>query len=213
MQFYDIIMLAVLLAAIGFGAIKGLAWQVASMAAIFLSYFVAIQLKQPVSAYLDLKEDWEGIGVMLGLYLASSLVIWVVFGFIRKIIDRVKLRDFDRHAGAVLGAVKGVIVGMIITLFAVSLLSDEQKKSVCGSYSGYLITKIIDRAEAALPAEVHAQLHGYLEKLDRELSHDHPEHPPHSHAADSVENTDLDEAARTAKKLLDAGSQILDGQR
>jgi len=220
MQVYDIIMLAVLLSAVVFGAWKGLAWQLASLCAIFLSYFAAYQLRGPVARYFGLEEKWEGIMVMLGLYLATSLVIWVIFGYIRKIIDRVKLQDFDRHAGAVLGAVKGVILCMIITLFAVTLMSDSQKENICCSYSGYFMAKVISQAHVVMPTEVRDVLHPYLHRLDQELTHDHPGHDHTSHdnkASDSDNESTLEqdaiETARTAKKLLEVGSEIFDKTR
>ena len=42
MQPYDIVMLIVLALAIVWGAWKGLAWQIASLASIVLSYMVAL---------------------------------------------------------------------------------------------------------------------------------------------------------------------------
>src|SRR5690349_18392900 len=42
MQAYDIIMLAVLAGSTLFGFAKGMAWQMASLASLFLSYFVAL---------------------------------------------------------------------------------------------------------------------------------------------------------------------------
>jgi len=218
MQIYDIIMLAVLLSAVVFGAWKGLAWQLASLCAIFVSYLVAYQFRVPVARYLGMEEKWEGIMVMLGLYLITSLVIWVVFGYIRKIIDRVKLQDFDRHAGAVLGAVKGVILCMIITLFAVTLMSESQKEDICCSYSGYFMAKVIDQAHVAMPSEVHDVLHPYLNRLDKELTHDHPgDHTSHDHSgsaeSDHSPEQEAIEAARTAKKAFEIGSEIFEKTR
>lgn len=222
MQIYDIIMLAVLLAAIGFGAWKGLAWQLASISAIFVSYLVALKFKQSVAESLGFTEEWEKICVMLGLYLLTSLTIWVVFGYIRKIIDKVKLQEFDRQAGAVLGAVKGVILCLIITLFAVSLLGDNQKHSICCSHSGYFMAKLIDKIEVAAPVEVHHAIGPYLEKLDRELTQDHDHvHGGHSHESDHSQHSltsDVHlseeelEAARTAKKLFDLGKEALNNR-
>ena len=38
---YDLFLIIILIGAVVFGALKGLAWQVASLSAIFVSYFVA----------------------------------------------------------------------------------------------------------------------------------------------------------------------------
>ena len=41
MELYDIFMIVVLVAATVFGAWKGMAWQLASLASMFVSYFAA----------------------------------------------------------------------------------------------------------------------------------------------------------------------------
>ena len=206
MQTYDMIMLAVMLAAIVFGAWKGLAWQIASLSAIFVSYFVAYQLREPVSQYINVGSPWDRILAMLGVYLFVSLIIWIIFGYVRKIIDRVKLQDFDRHAGAVLGAVKGVILCMIITLFAVALLGENQKEKICCSYSGYVIAKVIDRIKDVL--------HPYLEKLDSELGHNHTQR---DESQNDVPPTESEPASPsgfdTARKLLDAAEESFNSKR
>ena len=169
MQIYDIIMIAVLVAAILFGAWKGLAWQVASLAAIFVSYFVALTFRAPVAAMIKTEEPWNKFIAMFGLFIVTSLGIWILFGFISRSIERFHLKDFDRHAGAVLGAVKGALLCLVITFFAVTLLSDAQKQAIVNSYSGHFIAKTIDKLDAVMPKEVHQVVQPYLEKLDKEL--------------------------------------------
>lgn len=173
METYDFIMLGVLVGSILFGIWKGLAWQLASISALVVSYFVAYQFRTPVSNFISAEPPWNRVAAMAIVYLVCSLVIWIAFGFIRRFIDRVKLKDFDRHAGALLGAVTGVILCTIITLFAVTLLDDDKKHLVCCSQSGYYIAKGIDRVYPAMPPEAHDILGPYLERLDNELEHDH----------------------------------------
>lgn len=171
MQIYDIIMLAVIVGAILFGAWKGLAWQLASFAAIVLSYIVALNFREPVSRLIAAKPPWNVFLAMLILYLGTSLAVWITFRFVRDFIDRVKLKEFDRHTGAVLGAAKGVILCVIITLFSVALLGEEQKRAVCQSNSGYYISLLIDKVHVAMPDEIHDVLHPYLHELDEEIKH------------------------------------------
>ena len=171
MQIYDIIMLAVIVAAVLFGAWKGLAWQLASFAAIVLSYVVALSFREPVSQLIAAQPPWNIFLAMLILYLGTSLAVWLTFRFVRDFIDRVKLKEFDRHAGAVLGAAKGVILCVIITLFSVALLGEEQKRAVCQSHSGYYISLLIDKVHVAMPEEIHDVLHPYLHEFDEEIKH------------------------------------------
>jgi hypothetical protein len=110
---------------------------------------------------------------MLIIYLATSLAIWIAFRFVSEIIERVKLKEFDRHAGAVLGLGRGVLWCVIITLFAVTLLSDERKEQIVHSRSGYYIAVLLDKSHAIMPEEVHEVIAPYIHKLDGRLDDDH----------------------------------------
>lgn len=172
MQIYDILMLAVVVAAVAFGAWKGLAWQIASLAAIVLSYLVALNFRDPVAQLISAEPPWNIFLAMLILYVVTSLAVWLAFRVVRDFIDRVKLKEFDRHTGAVLGAVKGVILCVIITLFAVTLLGEDQKRAVCQSRSGYYISLLIDKVHVAMPSEIHDVIHPYLHNLDEQIHHE-----------------------------------------
>ncbi len=125
MQTYDYVMIGVMAAAILFGAWKGLAWQVASLSAIFVSYIVALQFRAPVAAMISVDPPLNGFIAMFAIYAACSLGIWIAFGFVRSYIERFHLRDFDRQAGALLGAIKGALLCIVVTIFAVTLLGQE----------------------------------------------------------------------------------------
>ncbi|QDU98451.1 CvpA family protein [Lignipirellula cremea] len=176
MQIYDMIMLAVLLAAVLFGFWKGLAWQIASLSAVFLSYFVSYQFRDVVAAQLGVDEKWNSMLAMLILYVGTSLLVWLGFRVVKNGLNRMKLKEFDSQLGATLGAVKGGILCLIITFFALTLLSDAQKHQVCCSYSGYVMGRTIDRLNVLLPEEAHAAIGPYLDRLDQELEHDHSGH-------------------------------------
>ena len=46
---------------------------------------------------------------MLVLYIVTSLAIWFLFRMVSGIVNRVKLREFDRQMGALFGLAKGVL--------------------------------------------------------------------------------------------------------
>jgi membrane protein required for colicin V production len=132
MEPYDIFMIAVLLGSILFGAWKGLAWQLASIAALVVSYFVAFQFREPVSNLIKAEPPWNKVAAMAIVYVVCSLGIWIAFGFVRRFIDKVKLKDFDRHAGALVGAVNGVILCTVITLYTFRGYSAGRRKEAHG---------------------------------------------------------------------------------
>ncbi|MFP6694711.1 MAG: CvpA family protein [Pirellulales bacterium] len=175
MQFYDLIMIAVLIGAMVFGAWKGLAWQLASLASLVVSYFVALQFSSSVAPYIMEREPANKFVAMLIIYVVCSLIIWGLFRLVSNMIDRIQLREFDRQMGALVGIAKGILLCVAITFFAVSLTEDPTRKSIMTSKSGYYIGYAIDQAHAVMPAEIHDVVHPYLHKLDEQLEHDHVE--------------------------------------
>ncbi len=169
MQPYDICMILVLLGATAFGAWKGLMWQLASMAAIVVSYIVAVRFRQPVAAAINVEQPWNLFIAMLLLYLGTSLVIWIGFRFISDFIDRIRLKEFDRQVGALFGLAKGVVLCVLITLFAVALSSDHRRRQIIDSKSGYYIAVLLDRSHAVMPAEMHDVIGPYVDSLDERL--------------------------------------------
>ncbi len=174
MQPYDILMLAVLLVSIFFGAIKGMAWQLAAMASLLLSGVVAVTFSGPLAPFFGDEEAWNRCIAMLVLYVGTSLGIWLIFRMVSGIIDRVRLKEFDRQLGAVFGATKGVLWCLIITFFAVTL-SEPARQQVLKSRSGFFAAVLIQRGEPLLPPAITNYLGGYLRQMQEKLD---PNAPP-----------------------------------
>jgi len=170
MYVYDLIMLAVIVAATAFGAHKGLIWQLASISSIVVSYFVALQYREQLAVMINAEPPWNTALAMLIIYAVTSLVIWIVFQMVRDVIDRFRLREFDHQMGALVGAAKGALLCVIITIFGVALLSQEQRSAICHSFSGQQIAKLVHRAAPVIPQDIRTVLDPYLE-----------EHPPGPH--------------------------------
>jgi membrane protein required for colicin V production len=165
MQVYDIIMLAVLIGATLFGAWKGLAWQVASLASILVSYYVALQFRQGLAQWIDATPPWNLFAAMLILFVSTSLLIWIAFGVVARFLDRLKLKEFDRQIGALLGLAKGIVLCVIITLFSVTLLGNAPREQIVHSYSGYCIALLLHKSQPVMPDEVRQVLDPYLNHL------------------------------------------------
>lgn len=170
MSFYDILMFAVFAGAILFGLWKGLAWQLASLAAIFISYVVAMQFRGQVANLIQAPAPWNMFGAMLILYLGSSFVIWVAFGYIRRTIERFHLKEFDRQAGAILGALKGALLCMVITMFAVTVADERVRSAVVTSKSGNFLARSINQLSAVVPKELHDILDPMLNQFNQKVS-------------------------------------------
>lgn len=169
MQAYDLIMLIVLAATTIFGAIKGFAWQVASLASIVASYVVAYLFRNDVAKMINAQPPWNLFLAMLLLYFGSSLIIWMAFRLVSTSIDKVKLKDFDRQLGAGFGMIKGVALCLIITMFAMTLLGASQQQRIANSRSGLYISKILANSGGILPAEIKQIVGPYIDNVERKL--------------------------------------------
>ena len=69
MEIYDLFMLGIVVVAALLGAMKGLAWQIASAAAFVGSYIVALTFYPQLAVHIDAEEPWNK-------YLAMFASIW-----------------------------------------------------------------------------------------------------------------------------------------
>ncbi len=196
MEAYDVFMLLVLIAATIFGVWKGMAWQVASLASLVVSYFVALKASPQIAPMFGEQAPWNRYLAMLALYLVTSLVIWMAFRVVSGMIDRVKLSEFDRQIGGLFGLAKGVLLCVAITIFAVSLLPEQHKQTILESRSGYYIAVLLDKSHNVIPPELHDVLHPYIHQAQEQLNpnsfHFHGHHNAEEHRRWAEETTNDD---------------------
>ncbi|MEM9410723.1 MAG: CvpA family protein [Planctomycetota bacterium] len=174
MSLYDILMIVVFVGAILFGLWKGLAWQVASLAAIFVSYFVALNFSGALSEYISEIAPWNRFAAMLILYIGTSLIVWMGYGYLKSTIARLQLRGFDTQAGGLLGGLKGLALCMVITLFSVTLFGDKVSDDVIESRTGSYLAAGINRLNLIVPDEFHAVLDKHVQKFNNNLAEKDP---------------------------------------
>lgn len=150
---YDLVMLGILAAAAVLGYLKGMVWQVAWIAGIAASTFVALRFGSEVAPYVGQQPPWNRLIAMLALYVATSLAVWLVFRVISGAINAVHLSAFDRQLGLVLGLAKGALLCVVITFFSVTL-APAYRHQIVGSRSGRLVAELIVRADEFLPREI-----------------------------------------------------------
>jgi membrane protein required for colicin V production len=177
MQTYDLIMLAVLAAATIFGFWKGLAWQIASIASLVVSYFIALKFADRLAPMVSEHAPWNKFVAMLLIYAGASLAIWMIYRAIGGAIDRVKLNEFDRQMGALVGFAKGVLFCIAITFFAATILGKDQRDKILGSKSGTYIAQLLDKAEAVAPPEIHEVIGPYIDKINERLDPNYTPNP------------------------------------
>jgi membrane protein required for colicin V production len=169
MQTYDILMLLVLVAATLFGFWKGMAWQIASLASLVVSYYAALRFADQLAPMISNQAPWNKFVAMLAIYVGTSFVIWTLFRLVSGIIDKVKLDGFDHQMGALIGLAKGVLLCIAITFFAVTILPQAQKDTIVASRTGEYIIVLLDKTDAVVPPEIHEVIHPYVERINQRL--------------------------------------------
>ncbi|MGI6416172.1 MAG: CvpA family protein [Thermoguttaceae bacterium] len=183
MQPYDIFMLVVLIGAGVFGAWKGMAWQLASIASVVVSSIVALRFSGVAAPFFSAQEPWNRFLAMAVLFAGTSLAVWIAFRFVAKAIDRVKLKEFDLQMGALFGLAKGVLFCLVLTFFAVTL-SEMTRQRVLESRSGRYAAVIVQKGTPLMPDDVRKVLARYIEQLDAGLK---TGTPPPAEPTDTVD--------------------------
>lgn len=171
LQPYDYVMLAVLAISIIYGAIKGVAWQLAALGSVVVSAAVAVHSSAALAPHIHISEQepWNRFAAMAALFIATGGAIWLLFRLVSGVIDRLKLKEFDRQLGVLFGLAKGATYCIILTFFAVTL-SESSRRLVLESKSGPLIAHGIRDAAPILPNDVRTWLGKYIEELDTKLN-------------------------------------------
>jgi membrane protein required for colicin V production len=170
MQTYDVLMLLVLAAATMFGFWKGMAWQIASLASLVVSYVAALRFSAQLAPVFGDHAPLNRFVAMLAIYVGVSFVIWMLFRLVSGIIDQVRLESFDRQLGAMFGLAKGVLLCVAITFFAVTLLPQPQGEAIVASQSGRYIVALLDKSHSVFPTEIHQVIDPYLNKIEEKLN-------------------------------------------
>jgi membrane protein required for colicin V production len=177
MQTYDVLMLLVLAAATLFGFWKGMAWQIASLASLVVSYVAALQFSAQLAPMFGDHAPLNRFVAMLAIYVVVSFVIWMLFRLVSGMIDKVRLESFDRQLGAMFGLAKGVLLCVAITFFAVTLLPHPQGEAIVASQSGRYIVALLDKSHSVIPPEIHQVIDPYLNTIEEKLN---PGFQPHA---------------------------------
>lgn len=196
-MWYDILVLGILVYFTVRGAARGMVWQLAGIAGIVVCFVFADAISAFAGPYVQLEPPLNNWVVLFGAYVVFTLISYVVAGQISEFLARVKLREFDRHLGAVFGFVKGVVLSLILT-FLVVTMSEDARAALKQSRSGIAAAKIVKTVHPylpILPEQLVQALEKYIHLLDDEdldshyaNDHDH-EHPgPHSTSNVSLGN-------------------------
>jgi membrane protein required for colicin V production len=165
---YDLVMLGILAAAAVLGYFKGILWQLAWIAGIAASGFVALRFGGPLAPFFGSEGPWNRLLAMLALYVATSLAVWLVFSAVSGLVRTVQLSAFDHQLGLLLGLAKGALLCIVITFFTVTL-APAYRDQIVGSTSGRLVAELIVRADQFLPPDVVETVRPFVQRFEDEL--------------------------------------------
>jgi len=158
MSFYDIIMLVVLLGTMIFGYWKGLAWQIASVAAVVVSYIAAFRFRDQVAQFVHADPPFNRIAAMLIIFVASSLIIWLAYAYVNRSLEKAELDGFNRQMGALVGAVTGIL--------------QTAHDSIFQSKFGPYVVRGISMVRSVVPEELRASLDPHFANFQNHPGYD-----------------------------------------
>jgi uncharacterized membrane protein required for colicin V production len=174
-MWYDLLTLVILMYAMFRGAMKGIVWQLATIAALLMCFFFSGSLSAALAPFIRVEPPLNQWIAMFILYLGFSFVSFGVARAAHEMIESMRIEALDRHLGAILGLVKGGMFSLFLTFFLVTL-SHAARETIINSESGYVAAVVIDRLDPVIPGDLHALLEPYIRRLDApEIEREHRE--------------------------------------
>ncbi|MEM9364468.1 MAG: CvpA family protein [Planctomycetota bacterium] len=166
MPVYDVAILILLLMATLMGAVRGFAWQLVSIGSILISVAFATNYRDAFSQNIDATPPWNRILALLILMLGAWLAIWTFTRVLRGVIDRMRLREFDRQMGSVFGLAKGLMIAFLATVVAAAIPNEWLRQRVLESRSGAITARVFEHTRSLIPEELASQIQPVLQRVD-----------------------------------------------
>ena len=166
---YDLVMIGLLAVTALLGYFKGMVWQLAWIAGIVASSFVALRFAPQFAHLFGQQEPWNRFLAMLALYVGTSLAVWILFRLVSGFINAIHLSAFDHQLGLLLGLAKGALLCIVVTFFAVTLAPDYRHQIVA-SRSGRFVAELIVRADTYLPKDIHDTVEPFVDQFERQFA-------------------------------------------
>jgi len=132
------------------GAARGAVWQLAVIGSIVACILVAGELAPHVEAELPFDQPlkhWVAVGAV---YAGVSLVVFLIARLLRGWLEKVRFIEYDRHWGAILGAVKGGAIVLVLT-GTLLILAPSTHEMIRESVTGAVADRVVKHAAPLLP--------------------------------------------------------------
>jgi uncharacterized membrane protein required for colicin V production len=167
---YDAIMLIVVIGMMIQGAYRGMIWQIAPIVSLVLGYIVAYPMSITAAPYFG-QPPLNQLWAMIAIYAAVSLAVYLFMRSLRESFDRLKLTEFDRHLGGLLGLVKGALIAIVVTVGLISV-SPQARDLILKSESSTIAARTVNTISPILPDALNALIRPYVQHLNDQLPPD-----------------------------------------
>jgi membrane protein required for colicin V production len=151
--------------------------QIASLTSLVASYFIALRFADRLAPMISDHAPFNKFIAMLIIYAVASAAIWMLFRVVAGFIDQVKLKEFDRQMGALVGFAKGVLLCIAVTFFAVTLAGQANRDRIIASRSGQYIVRVLDKADNVAPPEIKEVIGPYIDQINERLNPNYQPNP------------------------------------
>ena len=161
MALLDWIAVALLVVSLLFGLVRGLVFEVISLAGWVAAFFGAQWFAADVAAWLPISGDpeasWRYALAFVLVFVAVAFGVGLLAALIRKLIAAVGLRPVDRMLGAVFGLARGA-VALLAVAVVVHLLSLSESAWWREAHSAVVLDAALQGLKPALPEKLASYL-------------------------------------------------------
>lgn len=161
MALLDWIAVALLAVSLVLGLVRGLVFEVISLAGWVVAFFGAQWFAGDVAAWLPISGDpeasWRYALAFVLIFIAVAFGVGLIAALTRKLIAAVGLRPVDRMLGAVFGLARGA-VALLAVAVVVHLLSLSESAWWRESHSAIVLDAALQGLKPALPEKLASYL-------------------------------------------------------
>ncbi len=147
------------------GAAKGAIWQLAVLGSIVGCILIAGEATPHIEQEIPLAQPLKHWAALAAVYAGISLVVFLLARTIRGWLEKVKFIEYDRHWGAILGAIKGVILVLVVTCLLL-IMAPSTHAMIKESATGAVTNQTIKYTAPMLPEKLASALQKALDSPD-----------------------------------------------
>lgn len=135
------------------GAAKGAVWQLAVLGSIAACILLAGEATPHIEHEIPLEQPLKHWVAVAAVYAGISLIVFLLARTIRGWLEKVKFVEYDRHWGAILGAIKGTILVLAVTCLLL-IMAPSTHAMIRESVTGAVTNRTVQHVAPMLPEKL-----------------------------------------------------------